>query len=134
VPQGHLLLESFHLDGTVPVWRFRCGGRVVEHRIWMETGADTVYAAWRLDDPDAAPAELRVTLLANARDHHDESWPAGFAPELRAEGAALRVARWFKWREACPHQVWFAVRCKSATGHAETNNHFNGHVSSSSNS
>jgi predicted glycogen debranching enzyme len=68
VPQGHLLLESFHLDGTVPVWRFRCGGRVVEHRIWMETGADTVYAAWRLDDPDAAPAELRVTLLANARD------------------------------------------------------------------
>jgi predicted glycogen debranching enzyme len=92
VPQGHLLLESFHLDGTVPVWRFRCGGRVVEHRIWMETGADTVYAAWRLDDPDAAPAELRVTLLANARDHHDESWPAGFAPELRAEGAALRVA------------------------------------------
>jgi glycogen debranching enzyme len=92
VPQGYLLLESFHLDGTVPVWRFRCGGRVVEHRIWMEAGADTVYAVWRLDDPDATPAELRVTLLANARDHHGESWPAGFTPELRAEGAALRVA------------------------------------------
>ena len=91
-PQGHLLLESFHLDGTVPVWRFRCDGRVVEHRIWMEAGADTVYTAWRLDDSDAAPAELRVTLLANARDHHGESWPAGFAPELRAEDAALRVA------------------------------------------
>jgi 4-alpha-glucanotransferase len=92
VPQGHLLLESFHLDGTVPVWRFRCGGCVVEHRIWMEAGADTVYAVWRLDDSDATPAELRVTLLANARDHHGETWPAGFAPELRAEGAALRVA------------------------------------------
>jgi glycogen debranching enzyme len=91
-PQGHLLLESFHLDGTVPVWRFRCGGCVVEHRIWMEAGADVVYSAWRLEDPDAAPAELRVTLLANARDHHGESWPAGFMPELRAEDAALRVA------------------------------------------
>ncbi|HJU15180.1 MAG TPA: amylo-alpha-1,6-glucosidase [Stellaceae bacterium] len=92
-PAGHLLLESFHLDGTVPVWRFRCGGRLVEHRIWMEHGADTVYAAWRLEDgPDTAPAELRVTLLANGRDHHSESWPPGFAPEVRAEGPALTVA------------------------------------------
>jgi predicted glycogen debranching enzyme len=93
VPQGHLLLESFHLDGTVPVWRFRCGGRVVEHRIWMKFGTDTVYAAWRLDaDPDATPAELRVTLLANARDHHGESWPPGFTPELKVAGAMLSVA------------------------------------------
>jgi predicted glycogen debranching enzyme len=93
VPSGHLLLESFHLDGTVPVWRFRCGGRVVEHRIWMEAGADTVHAAWRLDsDPDAAPAELRVTLLANARDHHGETRPPGFAPEITARDAELTVA------------------------------------------
>jgi predicted glycogen debranching enzyme len=92
-PKGYALLESFHLDGTVPVWRFRCGGHLVEHRIWMEFGTDTVYAAWRLDnDPDSAPAELRVTLLANARDHHGESRPAGFTPELRVAGAALSVA------------------------------------------
>jgi 4-alpha-glucanotransferase len=92
-PAGHLLLESFELDGTVPVWRFRCGGRLVEHRIWMEAGADTVHAAWRLDGgPNAAPAELRVTLLANARDHHGETWPAGFVPEVAAGAAALTVA------------------------------------------
>jgi predicted glycogen debranching enzyme len=92
-PAGHLWLESFSLDGTVPVWRFRCGARTVEHRIWMEQGADTVHAAWRLaDDPAAAPAELRVALLANARDHHGETWPAGFAPDISAADAALCVA------------------------------------------
>jgi predicted glycogen debranching enzyme len=92
-PAGHLLLESFHLDGTVPVWRFRVGARIVEHRIWMEAGADTVHAAWRLDDdPDTAPAELQVALLANARDHHGETWPAGFTPDILAEDAALSVA------------------------------------------
>src|SRR5579884_3076835 len=107
-PRGHLLLESFHLEGTVPVWRFRCGGRLVEHRIWMEPapagqshsrapaapeGAATVYAAWRLEgESDAEPAELRVALLANGRDHHGESRACEFTPEITAEGAALRVA------------------------------------------
>src|SRR5579863_8275349 len=42
-PEGHRALEEFRLDGTVPVWRFRCGDAVVEHRIWLEPGADTVY-------------------------------------------------------------------------------------------
>jgi Glycogen debranching enzyme N terminal len=44
-PRGHLALESFHLDAAIAVWRFVFGGRVVEERIWMETGADTVYVA-----------------------------------------------------------------------------------------
>ncbi len=48
-PAGYLALESFHLDGTIPVWRFAIGGRIVEERIWLEPGADTVYVAWRLD-------------------------------------------------------------------------------------
>src|SRR5579875_2226943 len=107
-PPVHLLLESFHLEGTVPVWRFRCGGRLVEHRIWMEPapagqshsrapaapeGAATVYAAWRLEgESDAEPAELRVALLANGRDHHGESRACEFTPEITAEGATLRVA------------------------------------------
>ena len=91
-PPGYLLLESFHLDGTIPVWRFACGGSIVEHRIWMEPGADTVYAVWRLqDDPDTPAVELSVNFLANGRDHHGETWPPGFNPEIAAHGAALSV-------------------------------------------
>jgi 4-alpha-glucanotransferase len=91
-PSGYLLLESFHLEGTVPVWRFACGGRIVEERVWMEPGANTVYVAWRLDGgPDDSPATLSVSFTANGRDHHGETWMPGFNPELAAEGACLTV-------------------------------------------
>ncbi len=91
-PRGHLALESFHLDGAIPVWRFAFGGRVVEERIWMEPGADTVYVAWRLEaEADEPAAYLSVSLLANGRDHHGDTWPPGFAPQITADGPALTV-------------------------------------------
>src|SRR5215469_16297850 len=72
-PAGHVWIRSFHLDYSVPVWTYEVGGRQVEARIWMEPGAHTVYAVWLLR-PGADPPEdglsLRVTLLANDRDHH----------------------------------------------------------------
>jgi predicted glycogen debranching enzyme len=89
-PKGHLALESFHLDGTIPVWRFAFGERAVEQRIWIEPGTDTVYVAWRLDGDVGEPASLRVALLANGRDHHGNTWP-GFAPRIVADGLALTV-------------------------------------------
>ncbi len=94
IPQGHLALESFHLDGTIPVWRFAFGGRVVEQRIWMERGADTVYVAWRLDgEADGADraAHLSVALLANGRDHHGDASPPDFAPQTAADERRLTV-------------------------------------------
>ncbi len=107
-PHGHLSLESFHLDGTVPVWRFRCGTRSVEHRIWMEPGENTVYAAWRLDRaPEAAPAGLRVTLLANARDHHGETRAGDFAADVMAAGDTLSVA--------VPGRFTLAIRASGGT-------------------
>ena len=36
-------------------------------------------------------AELSVHFLANGRDHHGETWPPGFNPEIAADGAALAV-------------------------------------------
>jgi len=90
-PKGYKLFESFHLDGTIPVWRFRCGEAVVEHRIWMEPGADTTYVAWRLEG-DAADAALSITFLANGRDHHGDTWQDGFNPEITAAGPTLSVA------------------------------------------
>ncbi|MBV8779532.1 MAG: glycogen debranching enzyme N-terminal domain-containing protein, partial [Alphaproteobacteria bacterium] len=45
-PDGYRAISEFRLDGTIPTWRFRCGEATVEHRIWLEPGADTVYAAW----------------------------------------------------------------------------------------
>jgi 4-alpha-glucanotransferase len=91
-PAGNLALESFHLDGTIPVWRFAIGDRVVEQRIWMEPGADTVYVGWRLEGgADGMAAALSVALLANGRDHHGDTRPDGFSPEIAAAGSTLAV-------------------------------------------
>jgi glycogen debranching enzyme len=88
-PSGYLLLDSFHLDGSIPVWRFCCGEVVVEHRIWMEPGADTVCLGWRLEG--SADASLAVTFLANGRDHHGDTWQPGFDPRIGGDGAKLTV-------------------------------------------
>jgi 4-alpha-glucanotransferase len=99
-PHGHVLAESFHLEGRMPVWRYACGDLVIEHRIWMEPGADTTYSAWKLESPTRAadqPLRLTVKLLVNARDHHGSMHAGGIEPTVQSEGAQLTAAMpgWF---------------------------------------
>jgi 4-alpha-glucanotransferase len=107
-PEGYRGLSEFYLDGTVPVWRFRCGAAVVEHRVWLEPGADTVYTAWKLEGV-SEDAWLGVTFLANGRDHHGETWEPGFSPEIAAEAENLDVA--------VPGR--FSLRIAGSAGHVE---------------
>ncbi|MDT8383249.1 MAG: amylo-alpha-1,6-glucosidase [Gammaproteobacteria bacterium] len=90
-PAGHVHIESFHLDGRLPVWRYALGDVVIEQRIWMEHGRDATCVAWRLLGKPGRPLALRVSLLANARDHHHVMAAGGFAPNIRVEGTGLRV-------------------------------------------
>ncbi len=91
-PAGHVRIGSFHLDYTVPVWTYEVEDRQIEARIWMEPGAHTTYAAWRLrpeaDSPEHGMS-LRVTLLANNRDHHGTTSIGSFDPEIRVHGDSL---------------------------------------------
>ena len=93
-PAGHVRIGSFHLDYSVPVWTYEVSGRQIEARIWMEPGAHTTYAGWRLrPGADLLDDELslRVTLLANDRDHHGTTSIGGFEPRIRADGERLMV-------------------------------------------
>lgn len=84
-PDGHVHLESFRLDGRMPVWRYAVGDRVVEQRIWMEPGAHTTYIAWQLVAPGRGPSpQLQVRLLVNGRDHHAETVTGHFQPVIDA--------------------------------------------------
>ncbi len=90
-PPGHVHLESFRLEGRMPVWRFAVGDLVLEQRIWLEPGANTTSVAWRLV---AASADhdlcLRVRLLVNGRDHHSRTQMSEFQPVLEAPDPAQR--------------------------------------------
>jgi predicted glycogen debranching enzyme len=93
-PPGHLGIESFSLDHSVPVWMFAVGGRRIEARIWMEPGEDTTWLGWFLHPVagEAPELTLRVTLLANNRDHNGDTREDGFNPSLSVRGDTLRVA------------------------------------------
>lgn len=92
-PHGYLLIESFALEGNLPVWRFSTGGAVLEQRIWMEPGSSTSHLAFRLTgvrDGIPEPASIELRLLANVRDHHSRTL-AGNLP-LRLEYGSRHVS------------------------------------------
>ena len=93
-PAGHIRIGSFRLDYSVPVWTYEIGPHCIEARIWMEPGTHTTYTAWLLRPQPDAPEHalsLRVTLLANNRDHHGTTVVGGFAPDIAVEGERLLV-------------------------------------------
>ncbi|MEG3846980.1 amylo-alpha-1,6-glucosidase [Microcoleus sp. herbarium19] len=77
-PHGYKYIESFHLEGTTPVWRFALADAILEKRIWMQQGANTTYIQYRLHRASQAIA-LAVKALVNYRDYHRTTsagdWP-----------------------------------------------------------
>src|SRR6266496_3642349 len=47
-PKGYLNIESFRLEGTIPIWQFALGDALVEKRIWMSQGENTTYVQYTL--------------------------------------------------------------------------------------
>ena len=93
-PHGYSHIESFWLEGRMPVWRFAVGDIVLEQRIWMEPGANATYVAYRLIGVHAPrDLRLRVRLLVNDRDHHATTRMEGFTPRIEAPNPAARVIR-----------------------------------------
>lgn len=90
-PHGYINLESFRLDGCMPVWRFAIGDLIVEQCIWMEPGQHTTYIAWRLVHEIARPIYLTVDLLANDRDHHGTCRPCEFNPVIEGDESHISV-------------------------------------------
>ncbi len=115
-PAGHVHIESFALEGRLPVWRFAIGDIRIEQRIWLERERNAVHVAWRrLPGGHARPMGLRVALLVNARDHHGVTAPGAFAPELTVDGRLLQITHsgWFQLNIRAQHgschpdPVWF---------------------------
>ena len=71
-PQGYLNLESFHLEGTIPVWHFALADALLEKRIWMEQGENTTYIRYSLKR-GSQPLDLSFKALVNYRDHHSRT-------------------------------------------------------------
>lgn len=105
-PSGHLVIQSFHLDGNMPVWQYRLDDMLIEARIWMVHGQHSTYLAWHLlENPSQCKVELRARLLVNERDHHGNQNDCFHSPELRTSGNTLDVI------QPGGHVLHFHTRC-----------------------
>ncbi|MCC3404801.1 MAG: glycogen debranching enzyme family protein [Microcoleus sp. PH2017_10_PVI_O_A] len=68
-PHGYNCIESFHLEGTTPVWRYALADAILEKRIWMQQGANTTYIQYR-SRRASQPIAIAVKALVNYRDYH----------------------------------------------------------------
>lgn len=135
-PQGYLRLESFHLDGRLPVWRYALGDTRLEARIWMQSGANTTYLAWKLLSAPLQDQHLQlsVRLLVNARDHHTQTGSAAFTAHIEHVQQELLVTlpqeTLLRFRSRCgrftPEYSWidqFDLLAERARGLPEQDNH-----------
>jgi predicted glycogen debranching enzyme len=68
-PKGFLNIESFRLEGMMPVWSYALADALLEKRVWMKHGENTTYVQYTLVR-GTAPAEVALKALVNYRDYH----------------------------------------------------------------
>lgn len=91
-PLGHRLLEAFTAR-PCPTWRWRCGTAVIEQRLCMAAGEDTVFVQYRLTD-GADELQLSVRPLCTSRYFHDLARYQDVGPPTVEEGPNGLELRW----------------------------------------
>src|SRR5262249_35162079 len=81
---------GFRLDGTAPVWTFAWGDVALEKRIFMEPGANTTYARYRLLRAPV-PVTLELRVLVNYRDYHATTRGAGWQMRVSPVEGGVRI-------------------------------------------
>jgi predicted glycogen debranching enzyme len=89
-PQGFLNLESFHLEGTTPVWTFALADALLEKRVWMRQGENTTYIQYKLLR-GSAPVDLELNALVNYRDFHSLTHAGNWRMNIQPAEHGLRV-------------------------------------------
>ena len=70
-PRGFVQLDSFTLDGQLPVWTWLVGDALVEQRVWMAHGQNTTYVSFRLIRGSES-VQLELAPLCAYRDFHSQ--------------------------------------------------------------
>ncbi len=93
-PHGYQQIERFRLDGTTPVWTFACADALLEKRIWMQQGSNTIYVRYELIRGGAASGRLKIELkaLVNYRDFHANTHAGDWRMSVSAVEHGLRIA------------------------------------------
>ncbi len=89
-PGGYTLLESLHLEGSVPVFTYALADALLQKRNWMAYGANTTYVTYCLVRA-CRPARLTLTPIGGFRDYHSHNIGAEERPAVQLAENGARV-------------------------------------------
>lgn len=89
-PLGFHFLESFRLEGAIPVWRYALADALLEKRVWMGQGTQTTYIRYSVVRA-RAPLSLSAKIFTTFRDFHQLRRAGGSVAGERVLGG-VRVA------------------------------------------
>jgi predicted glycogen debranching enzyme len=89
-PQGYVHIESFRLDGTMPVWRFAISDALVEKRVWMRHGENTSYVQYTMLCGSQS-LELGLRTFINYRDFHSNTHAGDWRLKIDAVKDGLEI-------------------------------------------
>ncbi len=136
-PQGYINIESFHLEGTIPVWTFTCGDALLEKRIWMEQGENTTYTHYTYRRGNS-PLTLNLTAFVNYRDFHGNTQGFNWQMAISTLEKGVRVIAYnhavpfyllISQGEVFPAHIWyyrFDLAVERYRGLIDRENHLHG--------
>ena len=89
-PHGDRHLQSFYLEGTLPVWRYALADAVLECRLWMAHGANTTYLSYKVLQA-ASAVELEISPLITYRQFHALTSGQNMRPALETVRDGVEV-------------------------------------------
>ncbi|MFQ5614214.1 MAG: amylo-alpha-1,6-glucosidase, partial [Anaerolineae bacterium] len=92
-PHGYLGLESFQLEGLIPVWRFALADARLEQRLWMAHEQNTTYITYTLVRA-GDPVSLRLTPLCTYRHFHNHS-QGNWHPKVEPVAGGFEVTAFY---------------------------------------
>jgi len=89
-PKGYLNMESLHLEGTKPVWRYALADALLEKRVWMKQGENTTFVEYTLARA-SSPVEIEGKILVSYREFHATTHGDGWQMRIEPVEQGIRV-------------------------------------------
>jgi predicted glycogen debranching enzyme len=89
-PKGYKNIESFRLEGSIPLWHYAIADAILEKRIWMKQGENTTFVRYSLKRA-SSPVSLKIKALVNYRTYHGLTKAGNWKMNVRPGNAGLEI-------------------------------------------
>src|SRR5579872_4555031 len=89
-PKGFVNIESFCLEGSVPVWRFAFADALLEKRVWMRRNENTTYVKYTALR-GSGPIRFACKAFVNYRDFHGATHAGNWKMSIEPAASGLKI-------------------------------------------